>query len=580
MAAVSPVLLQPRQYQEDAIAAVLAGWGRGVQRGAVVHATGLGKTVVMCHLIARSLQPGQRAAVIVHRDTLVKQTVRKLHSIAPHLSIGVVKAERNEVDHDVVVISVQTIARLARLDRIPPEHFALIVCDECHHGSAESYVRAFRYLGCYTPGSTRLVGFTATLVRADKRGLGSVFTEVFHSLDILWGIRNGYLVEPRGKTLTVDALDLDRDVTRVGGDYGKGSLGAAMVKAHAPAVFARAIAEHAADRQGIAFWPTVDAAYAFQAECTGLGIVCEVVEQNVSYGARDVIHADVESGRVQVISNVMTETEGLDIPQLSFVADGSPSSNVGLMIQKIGRGLRPHRPSSPDSPFPWMRSPKQDCLVFRLEGATTLRLASLVDLSPVVIKTIKDGESLTDALERQEAEDSGVKARIKRVRVTDADLFAKSSSEWIQTVKGYWFLPCQNWLVVLYPEDTTRQTFMVGKVWDGKDRRRSQPSEKIWDGMTLEYGMAMAESLAEELDPALTLRSRSASWKTRKNAPATEAQISAARGVGIRHPEDFTKVELSYRLSKVIGSRKLDRYVPPKPVVSNEQVEGQERVSE
>lgn len=559
---MTPTILKPRDYQEDAIAETLAGWERGVQCGAVVHATGLGKTVVMSHLIVRALRPGKRVAVIVHRDSLVKQTVRKLHSIAPHLSVGVFKAERRELDVDVVVISVQTIARVNRLHEIPADYFQFVIIDECHHASAESYVRALKYFGCYTEGGPRVVGFTATLVRADQRGLGSVFSEVFHSLDILWGIRNGWLVEPRAQTVTVDALDLD-DVDRVGGDFGKGSLGRAMVRAHAPAVFARWVADHGSDRQGIAFWPTVDAAYAFASECSALGIVCAVVEQNVPYDERDRIHADVESGRIQVISNVMTETEGLDIPQLSFVLDGSPSTNIGLMIQKIGRGLRPHRAVNPASPYPWMRKPKTDCLVVRLEGASRLRLASLVDLSDVVIRTVKDNETLSEAIDREASEDADTKARIKKVTVTDADLFAQSSSDWLQTAKGYWFLPTQDWLITLYPEDNTFQSFMVGKVWNGRGRTRK--GEKVWGGMTLDYGMAMAESLADELDPVGTIASRNASWKKRKNVPATDAQQGMARAVGIKVPDGATKVELSHLISTVMGTRKLDRYTPPAP---------------
>jgi superfamily II DNA or RNA helicase len=591
---MTPTILRPRPYQEDALAAVQADWAAGFWRTAVVHATGLGKGVVIAHLIERTIRNGGRVAVMVHRDRLVKQLSATIHTVAPGLSIGVVQAERHEIDHHVVMISVQTIApeNGNRLNAIPADHFSLVIVDECHHASAEGYVRALRYFGCYDepekcarcdggsayggactdclgtgslsrPPRTRLTGFTATLVRADKRGLGSVFEKVSHSLDILWGIRNGYLVEPRGKTLTVDALDLD-DVARTGGDYQVGALGRAMVQSHAPAVFARAIKDHAGDRQGFQYWPTKDAAYAFKAECDALGITCAVIEEHVPTAERDRIYANVAAGHIQVISNVRTETEGIDIPQMSFVGDGSPTSNVGLMIQKIGRGLRVHRSVSTASQYPWMRKAKTDCLVFRLAGATTVKLASLTDLSSVVIREIKDDETLTEAIDREAGEDEDTRARIRKVTVTDADLFAKSSSDWLQTTKGYWFLPTSDWLIAMYPEDLAWQTFKVGKVWVGKGRRR--PSEKVWGGMTLDYGMAMAESLAEELDPVGTLASRKASWKQRKSAPATEAQISYARGsLGIKNADQMTKVELSHLMSTVIGTRKLDRYIPPAP---------------
>jgi superfamily II DNA or RNA helicase len=499
-------------------------------------------TVVMAHMIDRHLRgvTTGRVAVLVHRDELVQQTLAKVHSVAPDLSTGVVKAGRNEIDADVVVISVQTIARERRLHAIPADHFSLVICDECHHVSADSYVRALTYFGCIE-GMTPFCGFTATLTRMDKRGLGDVIEHVADKRDILWGIRSGHLTDIRPYTTAVDALNLG-GVARSSGDFQSSALGSAMVKAHAPAAMARTIAERAPDRQGVSFWPTVATAHLAAHELRTHGRSAAVITGDTSSEERALIFKRVRHGEIQDLVNVMVLTEGFDLPQLSYVAVGKITLNTGLLVQMLGRGLR-------------LSPGKTDCLAFLLEGSSPIPLASLVDLSETTIRQIADGEGLAEAADRQEREDATAEGRVAAVRVTAMDLFARSSSDWMRTERGFWFLPVTNWLIGLIPETELEETYRVVQVWDGKGI--SQKSRTVWTGMTLEYGMAMGESLAEELDPALTLRSKAASWKRKKSVPVTDAQLSVLRGVP--GADRLTKVEASAMISRMFASRKLDR---------------------
>jgi superfamily II DNA or RNA helicase len=51
------------------------------------------------------------------------------------LGVGFVQAERDDTHSPVVVASVQTLARQARLDRVP-RRFDTVVVDEAHHAAA------------------------------------------------------------------------------------------------------------------------------------------------------------------------------------------------------------------------------------------------------------------------------------------------------------------------------------------------------------------------------------------------------------------------------------------------------------
>jgi superfamily II DNA or RNA helicase len=72
--------LKLREYQEEALAALTAGWNdRGLNRLAVVLPTGLGKTVIFAELAARYKRTGfGRVLILVHREELVSQAVQKL----------------------------------------------------------------------------------------------------------------------------------------------------------------------------------------------------------------------------------------------------------------------------------------------------------------------------------------------------------------------------------------------------------------------------------------------------------------------------------------------------------------------
>src|SRR5437879_3282303 len=106
-----------RDYQIEAHDAIETAFAHGIRRPILSIPTGTGKTVVFVELIRRR---GGRALVLVHRDELVQQAKQRLHDYAPELQVGVVKAEQDEHDAQVVIASVQTLAHATRLARIVP----------------------------------------------------------------------------------------------------------------------------------------------------------------------------------------------------------------------------------------------------------------------------------------------------------------------------------------------------------------------------------------------------------------------------------------------------------------------------
>src|SRR5262245_40931668 len=119
--------MQLRPYQSAGINAINEAHARGVRSMLLAMATGAGKTVVFADLVSR--RPG-RALILAHRDRLIQQAVEKLAEFIPWHKIGIVKAERKQCAADVVVASVQTLARKNNLAIMPT--FDTVIVDECH----------------------------------------------------------------------------------------------------------------------------------------------------------------------------------------------------------------------------------------------------------------------------------------------------------------------------------------------------------------------------------------------------------------------------------------------------------------
>lgn len=573
--AVAPALFTLRPYQEEAIQAVLNEFNSGVQRTAVVLPTGMGKTVIFSTQIRELALAGSRVLVLVHRDELVSQTVAKLSGIAPELSVGVVKAKRDEWSGvQVVVASVQTLGRDSRLSRIPQDHFGDVVVDECHHAAADGYVKIMTHFGCFdTERGTRAVGYTATLDRADGRPLAAVWQSVAYQKDLKYGIFNGYLVDVRGVQITVDGLDLAA-VARSAGDLQIGSLGEALEASGACSVIADAYKEHATGPDGtvlpgIVFWPTVAVTRHGAEEFNRRGITCEVITGETAAEDRRAIYDRVRSGTTKVIANCMVLTEGFDMPLMQVAVIARMTTSQPLYVQMVGRVLRP-----------WPG--KSGALVLDVTGTSSrLSLCCLPNLAE--IPEIREGETLREALERMEKEESDQPAQRRKlsgkVAAHQVDLFHASHSAWLKTPGGVWFVPTKAGYFFLQQDtrkDAAPDTWMVGKT-HSQYRRVGPPAKKhmmlpgqhpgvtlkpdswgwLYLGLPIEYAMAAAEQLADSLDGSVS--SRSASWRKPSQKPSTpQVEYCASRGLVIdptMSRSDVSNMIATHHATKLLDSK-------------------------
>lgn len=581
---MTAAVLRPRDYQVDCQASLDQGFTEGDNYLGAVLPTGGGKTIVFAHLArAHFEEHGTRVLVLVHTDELVSQAHAKMRAVAPGLRVGIVKAWRNDTRADIIVGSVQTLRNAGR--RAALHNIGLVIVDECHHAVAKSYRTIIDHFTQDAAQPARVCGFTATMMRGDRKGLGDVWHRVTYRKSISWMVRHGggpdgksvpvapgygYLLDPRGKRIEVDDLDL-RTVKRSGADFQNASLGTALSRAFAPEIVARAYVEHASDRSAILFAPTVDSAYEFEAALATQGVKAETVhgdKSRMTAEERRAILGRLEDGTTQVVCNCMVLTEGFDSPRVSCVVIARPTRSPVLYQQMVGRALRPYPGQT-------------DALILDVVGASSLHsLASLVDLSETVQRQPRDGQSLTELEDELEAEwaeqgdgggvpDFDVRHSGPTVAV-DFDPLARASKRvWSVTTGGTWFLSAGEVYVFLTPSvegDAPANSYDI--VWTRKDRNANKPAI-TYDGVTgvwgftshraipLDLAFAWGEEVASELggEDSNVLMMKDRRWRKQ---PPSDAQAYAVRTRGLEMPPDATRGSVSVLLDTWTASQLID----------------------
>jgi hypothetical protein len=226
-----------------------------------------------------------------------------------------------------------------------------------------------------------------------------------------------------------------------------------------------------------------------------------------------------------------------------------PTQSEALYAQMVGRVLRPY-------------PGKKEALVLDLVGNSDHhRLRTLAGLEPDAVKRIRDGESLAEAVTREEEEANGtVRAGSPafELKVRDVESFASFSMAWLRTPAGVVFIACGNDAkVYLAPSKN------VPGLWDVKVARYGVNATK-WTyhatqyvDLPLGHAMAWGEAVSEDYQPAGYGVTRKAPWR-RKEPSAKQAGLARRYGID---PDGMNAGQVSDAIDTVMGARLFDRHV-------------------
>lgn len=321
-----------RPYQQAAADAVFGQWQSGVNKTLLVLPTGTGKTVVFASITENCVKNGDRVLILAHRGELLQQAADKLLKFTG-LRCAVEKAEESCLGswYRVVVGSVQSLQRPARLERFPTDYFDTIIIDEAHHCVSDGYLRVLDYFS-----GAKVLGVTATPDRGDMKNLGQVFDSLAYEYTLPAAIKDGYLCPIKALT-----IPLQLDISGVGvqsGDFKPGELGTALD----PYLdqIADEMEHYCKNRKTVVFLPLVKTSQKFKDILNRHGF--RAAEVNGDSEDREQVLQDFEQDRYNVLCNSMLLTEGWDCPSVDCVIVLRPTKVRALYSQMVGRGTRLH----------------------------------------------------------------------------------------------------------------------------------------------------------------------------------------------------------------------------------------------
>jgi superfamily II DNA or RNA helicase len=548
-----------RDYQLEAYDALRTFYEGGGRRGGICLPTGCGKTHVMGYSARKVNANGGRSLTVLHRDTLVDQTVRRYMEFVPPGDIGVVKAHRNEVDKPVVIASIHTLRTDERREQIVPPDLAIV--DEAHVSVAPIYRRLFDHLG----DRSWLAGFTATWVRADNLGLGDVWQDVVYRRSIKWAVNRGYLVKPvayqLGGQLDLSAVPtINDDTSDANGDYKAGkALGDAVMVDDLRDTVVKGYHNMAAGRSAVLFAPTNESARYFAEALRESGVPCAEIFAGTSPSARRYAFASFDNGAVKVLVTCTALAEGWDSPRCDTALIVRPTKHVGLFIQMVGRILRlwPGKTEGRVLDFVGVTDDKTMAAQIDLSATRTGGAEECPLCGGPLCRTCglcreptgcQNVHYMCQCPERDSDDERvPIEHMAKKIEgVQEVDLFAGTDARWLRTYHGVPFVSVAGRLVFVAQLDSG---WAIGVCSD------RDVSDGHWaaTGLTPGDALMMGGELALELDEHLA--SKKSDWR-QGNRKASDEQRYYAGKIGIPYEvtQGMNKAEISDAISVHLAS--------------------------
>ena len=330
-------IIQLKDYQQEAVLAVQQEFEAGTTNQLVELPTGSGKTFLMA---AIAKHYNKRTMIIAHRDELISQAHSKFKRYWPKVDIGICKAERNELDHQIVIGSIQSCSTPKRLKQLQEKGFDILMIDEAHHAASHSYQLLIDALGFGEGSNKLLLGVTATPTRSDKKQLGDTFSKITFSRSIGTLIAAGYLSPVVGRKILTSFV-LKKMRTHMG-DFAIGLLAEAVNIEERNKFIVSKYQEYASNRKAVAFCVDVQHCHDLKKVFNDAGIPTAAVWGDMNPKLRKKVLKQLKRGALKVVTSCGVLTEGFDEPSIEAILMCRPTKSQGLYTQCVGRGLRNH----------------------------------------------------------------------------------------------------------------------------------------------------------------------------------------------------------------------------------------------
>lgn len=332
--------LELRPGQAEALAAIETAREGGADRGYVNMATGLGKTYVAAHDVARfrAENPDARVLYMCHNTDILRQARNTFSDALGTTSHGNFFGGTYEDQEDIVYATFQSMNRKLGGGKVheafDEQEFDYIVVDESHHGPAETYRQVIEH---FKPRF--MLGLTATPDRQDQQDIREIFGEELHTELLEDAIAKGHLARPNYRVLT----DHVRKLKEIETDLGKVSLSQLnreIFVRRRDGEIADLVAEHLYERENprtIVFCNSINQAEHMAELLPGdVGTLHSKLPKNL----QEERLSDFKAGKLDMLVTVDKLNEGVDVPEANVVVFLRSTESRTVWLQQLGRGLR------------------------------------------------------------------------------------------------------------------------------------------------------------------------------------------------------------------------------------------------
>jgi superfamily II DNA or RNA helicase len=323
-----------REYQVKIIDSIEAQIKYGKRRIMLQLPTGAGKTRCFVELAKRHrLNPyasDRNCLIVAHRKELIDQAVLALKKEKINeWEIGVIKA--GEIRNPNRVIQVASILSLIRTD-FPKA--GLVIIDEAHHATAETYQQIINHYK-----DSIILGVTATPARTDGKGFRGSFEILLKGPNVTTLTAQKYLCPYKLYAYTKQRIDTS-SVRIQAGDYQLNQLADVVMQSEVRADLVDSWKKHAFGKQTVVFAVNVELSKQYAAAYNDAGYRAEHIDGDTPAKVRTAILERFKDGRTKILCNCNIVTEGFDVPEMQCVQIVRPTKSLIFWLQMIGRSLR------------------------------------------------------------------------------------------------------------------------------------------------------------------------------------------------------------------------------------------------
>jgi len=315
---------------------------------------GLGKTYVASESLRRIIESSiqtPRVLVLAHSNELVYQLERQFSLFMPKRIVTSIWNGLEPFDY-----SSETVLTFACVNSVVneiqrtgglPISFDIVIIDESHHAGSSSYQQLISYLRAGSEGGPFLLGLTATPWRGDYKDIRDIFGEAICSIDIIQGMREGYLSnidyrlylnninwQALGDMHAVTPRSLNRSLFIEEWDEGVIDM-------------LQQTWNDVVNPKAIIFCQTIQAAINVCAIVNSRGFTSAEILYSGSYNGKLLTPVeratrlnDFADGRKNILCAVDILNEGIDVPDVNIIVFQRTTHSRRIFVQQLGRGLR------------------------------------------------------------------------------------------------------------------------------------------------------------------------------------------------------------------------------------------------